>query len=279
MMNFLKGIVVGLGGVAPGLSGSVLLVIFGLYQKVIGAISTLFKNFKKNMLFLIPVGAGMVLGVLLFSKLVDYLLGAFPMQTRFAFLGLIVGTLPFFLREVKKEGFHPKYYLAMVAGLAVGVFLFYFNPNLFPEITNPSIVQAMVMGLVVAAAYIVPGVDSAAILMALGMYKLWTASLADLNLAVLCPAAIGLGVGVLVISFGVNKLLEKSYTLTFSVLFGLFISIIPKVLERDAGENWVFGTNPATYVSVSLLVLCTVASLLFSQLENWKEKFAEKKQG
>lgn len=272
MKNFLKGIVVGLGGVAPGLSGSVLLVIFGLYQRVIGAISTLFKDFKKNMLFLVPVGAGMGIGVLLFSKLVDYLLETFPMQTRFAFLGLIVGTLPLFFHEVKKEGFHPKYYAAMAVGLAVGVFLFYFNGNLFPEITDPNFVQAMIMGLVVAAAYIIPGVDSAAILMALGMYKLWTASLADLNFAVLLPAAIGLGVGVLVISFGVNKLLEKCYTLTFSILFGLFISIIPKVLEKDGGEQWVFGANTATYVSAALLVVCTVASLLFSNLEQLKER-------
>ncbi len=278
MKDFLKGIVVGLGGVAPGLSGSVLLVIFGLYQKVIGAISTLFKNFKKNMLFLIPVGAGMVIGVLLFSKLVDYLLGAFPMQTRFAFLGLIVGTLPLFFREVKKEGFHPKYYAAMAAGLVVGALLFYVNAGLFPEIVDPNFVQAMVMGLVVAAAYIIPGVDSAAILMALGMYKLWTASLANLDFAVLLPAAIGLGVGVLVISFGVNKLLEKCYTLTFSVLFGLFVSIIPKVLERGVGETWAFGANAATVVSLVLLVVCTAASLLFSNLEKLKEKAAEKKQ-
>ena len=49
--TLLKGIVVGLGAITPGLSGSVLLVIFGLYQKALNAISTLFKNFKKNLFF------------------------------------------------------------------------------------------------------------------------------------------------------------------------------------------------------------------------------------
>ena len=48
MLNFLKGIIVGIGGIAPGLSGSVLLVILGLYHKTINAIGTLFKNFKKR---------------------------------------------------------------------------------------------------------------------------------------------------------------------------------------------------------------------------------------
>lgn len=37
MITFLKGLIVGIGGIAPGLSGSVLLVIFGLYQKTINA--------------------------------------------------------------------------------------------------------------------------------------------------------------------------------------------------------------------------------------------------
>ena len=55
MKNFLKGIIVGLGGVAPGLSGSVLLIIFGLYQKVLDALGMLFRDFKKNVQFLWPV--------------------------------------------------------------------------------------------------------------------------------------------------------------------------------------------------------------------------------
>ena len=53
MINFLKGIIVGIGGIAPGLSGSVLLVILGLYQKAINAIGTLFKDFKNNVKFLL----------------------------------------------------------------------------------------------------------------------------------------------------------------------------------------------------------------------------------
>ena len=67
MLNFFKGIIVGIGGIAPGLSGSVLLVIFGLYQNTINAIGTLFKDLKKNLLFLVPLFCGFGIGVLLFS--------------------------------------------------------------------------------------------------------------------------------------------------------------------------------------------------------------------
>ena len=72
MRNFLKGIVVGIGGIAPGLSGSVLLVIFGLYEKTVNAIGTLFKHFKKNLAFLVPLFLGFGIGVLAFSKVIDF---------------------------------------------------------------------------------------------------------------------------------------------------------------------------------------------------------------
>ena len=108
-MNFFKGIIVGIGGVAPGLSGSVLLIIFGLYQKTLDALGTLFVNFKRNIRFLLPVVAGMFTGVLLFSKIINFFLNNYEMPTRFCFLGLILGTLPMVWNEVKKEGFSKKY--------------------------------------------------------------------------------------------------------------------------------------------------------------------------
>ena len=74
MINFFKGIMVGIGGIAPGLSGSVLLVILGLYEKTINAIGTIFNDFKKNLKFLIPLFLGFGIGVIIFSKVVDYLL-------------------------------------------------------------------------------------------------------------------------------------------------------------------------------------------------------------
>lgn len=263
MINFLKGIVVGMGGIAPGLSGSVLLVIFGLYQKTINAIGTLFKDFKKNLLFLIPLFAGFGVGVLMFSKIVDFLLNNFDMQTRFAFLGLVVGTIPLFYREVKKEGFHKKYYAVMVIAAAVGLCLFYFNGNLFPQVTDPNLVQSVFLGVAVAGSSIVPGVDSAVILSSLGLYELYVSSIANLNFSILIPAAFGLGIGVLVISFIMNTLIKKFYTMTFSVIFGLFISIIPSVLN----ESCVLGFNAVSAVSVVAMVVGFLVSFYLGDIE------------
>ena len=229
--HFLKGIIAGVGGIAPGLSGSVLLVIMGLYEKTINALGTLFKHFKKNVKFLLPVCLGMACGVLLFSKIVDFLLANFETPTRFAFLGLVLGTIPLFYRQVRKKGFRNRYYFVMlVAGLA-GLMLFGMNRALFPQITDPNFFQKVFLGVAVAGSSIVPGVDSAVIMSSLGLYELYVSSIANLDMRVLLPALIGLVLGAAAISAGMNFLLKKAYTLTFSVIFGLFISIIPNILQ------------------------------------------------
>lgn len=233
MKIFLRGTVAGIGGVAPGLSGSVLLVILGLYEKTVNAVGTLFQNFKKNVLFLIPLVLGLGVGVLAFSKIVDFLLNHFELYTRFAFLGLVIGTVPLFHREVKKNGFRKRYYLLIAAAAVAGLFLFGFNKNLFPVIAEPNLWQSMLLGVAVAGSSIVPGVDSAVILSALGLYELYVSALADFDLRILIPAALGVAVGALVISAVMNLLIKKAYTVTFSVIFGLFLSIIPNILNES----------------------------------------------
>ena len=264
MYNFLKGIIVGIGGIAPGLSGSVLLVILGLYQKTINAIGTIFKDFKKNVAFLFPLFLGFGVGVIIFSKIVDFLLENYEMYTRFTFLGLVLGTIPLFYKEVKKEGFNKKYYIVMLISAIAGIVLFSLNKDLFPVITDPNLFQSVLLGFAVAGSSIVPGVDSAVILSTLGLYELYVGSIADFNLAILIPAAFGLGIGVLVISFLMNKLLSKFYTVTFSIIFGLFLSIIPNVLNNSC----VLGFNMSSVFAIILVIIGFIFSYFLGDVKN-----------
>ena len=267
LKNFLKGMIAGIGGIAPGLSGSVLLVILGLYEQMVHAVGTLFRHFKKNIRFLLPLVAGLTIGVLAFSKIVDFLLGAFEFQTRYAFLGLIVGTIPLFYREVRKKGFCHWHYLPILAAAAVGFFLFGFNSHLFPEITQPNLGQSVLLGVVVAGASIVPGVDSAAILSAFGLYELYVKSLADFNLQILIPAIVGLVVGALVISAVMNLLIRKAYTITFSVVFGLFLSVVPTVLN----ESCRISSVTQGIVAICFAILGGLTSLYFGDIRKSNE--------
>lgn len=264
MDRFWKGIIVGLGGVAPGLSGSVLLIIFGLYQKTLDALGNLLRDFKKNLRFLLPLAAGMGIGVLLFSRLIDYALRFWEMEARFCFLGLIAGTLPMVWREVRKEGFSPKYYALIALSAAVGIWFFTVNPNAFPQVTDPTLVQSVLLGVAVAATAIVPGVDPAVFLSTLGLYEMYVGALANLDVHILVPMAGGLAVGAVVISFCMSALFRRFYTGTYSVIFGVFLTMIPNMLN----ERCVLGWDLHTAASLALMALGFCVSFLLGDLEH-----------
>ena len=263
--HFLKGIIVGIGGVAPGLSGSVLLIIFGLYQKTLEALGTFFTDTKKKLHFLLPLVAGMFTGVLLFSKIIDFFLNNYEMPTRFCFLGLILGTLPMLWQEVKKEGFSKKYYVLILLSAVFGIWFFTMNPNAFPQITDPNLLQSILLGVAVAATAIVPGVDPAVFLSTLGFYEMYVSALANLDFQILLPMVIGLGLGAVMISFGISWLFKRFYTATFSVIFGIFLTMIPNMLN----ENCILGKN---WMSVISLILLTVGFAVSFYLGNWDKR-------
>ncbi len=272
MVNFLKGIVAGIGGVAPGLSGSVLLIIMGLYRDTLDALGTLFVRFRQNIRFLLPIVSGMFIGVLLFSKVIDFFLNSYEMPTRFCFLGLILGTVPLFYREVKQKGFSRKYYLVIALSAALGTWIFTLNPNAFPQISNPNVFQSIVLGVAVAATAIIPGVDPAVLLSSLGLYEAYVAALAHLNLTVLLPMLLGLALGAVVISYGMSLLFRKLYTLTYSVVFGIFLSMIPNMLN----ESCVLGWNVLSAFSLLLLAAGFLLSWFLGDLETNKQRIREK---
>lgn len=251
MERFLKGIIVGLGGVAPGLSGSVLLIIFGLYQKTLEALGTILKDFKKNIRFLFPLVCGMFVGVLLFSKLIDFLLAHHEMPTRFCFLGLIIGTVPMVWQEVRKEGFRKWHWLLILLSILLGTWLFTVNAGAFPQVTDPSLLQCIALGVAVAATAIIPGVDPAVFLSSLGFYEMYVGALADFDTAILLPMVIGLAIGAVGISFFMSLLFKRFYTASYCVIFGIFLSMIPNMLS----DKCILGWNGASVVSLVLLVI------------------------
>ena len=268
ILRFLKGIIVGIGGVAPGLSGSVLLIIFGMYRQTLDALGSLLKDFRKNIAFLLPLVAGMILGVLAFSKVIDFCLRTFEMPTRFCFLGLIVGTLPMVWQEVKKEGFSKGYYFVILLAFALGIWFFTANPNAFPQVTNPNLLQKILLGAAVAMTAIVPGVDPAVFLSTLGLYLTYVTALATFDVSILMPMLIGVAGGAVVISAVMSALFRKAYTATFSVIFGIFLSMIPNMLTANCRLGW----NGMSVISLLLALIGFAVSYYLGDIEGANRK-------
>lgn len=270
----LKGIIVGIGGIAPGLSGSVLMVILGLYTKVINSIATLFKDFKKNFFYLVPIGIGILIGIVTFSRIINYSMDHYEIQTRLAFFGLLIGTIPLFYKEVKKENsLKKKNYLMMIVTFILGMYFLTFSNSIVSS-NDLNIFQAFILGFVGISATIIPGIDGASILSALGLYNNWLdlTSLKNIDLAVYIPAGFGIIAGAFILSILINKMIKKNYTATFSVLFGLFLSIIPSILKTTEGSFITLGNNMATYIGIILFIIGVIVSYFFGKLEQKKRK-------
>ena len=98
--NIFKGICIGAGAILPGISSGVLCVIFGIYDKLIESILGLFHNFKKNFLFLLPIGIGGIIGIILLGNVLKFFFHAYPMPTKYTFMGLILGSIPLLIKKI-----------------------------------------------------------------------------------------------------------------------------------------------------------------------------------
>lgn len=267
---FLKSIIVGLGGVAPGLSGSVLMIIFGLYRDTLDAFSTLFVNFKKKISYLFPLISGMLVGVFLFGKIVNFFFDNYTVPTRYAFLGLIIGTVPLFYQELKKEGFSKKYYVVMLFSFLAGLFLFTLNTSSFSQLESLSFIQKILLGLVVVTSAIVPGVDQAVLLTTFGMYDIYINAIADLDFSVLLPMALGMLAGAVAVSFIITRLFNYFYTASYSVIFGVFISIIPNMIISK--ENSYLTVYRPTVSNILIALLGFAISYYMGDIKGNNEK-------
>jgi len=272
LKSFLKGIIIGIGGIAPGLSGSVLMVILGLYTKVINTIANLFKNFKKNMLFLIPIGIGMIFGIVCFSKLIKHSMENYEIQTRLAFFGLLIGTIPLFYKEVtKKETPKKEHFFLMIVAFIFGLYFLTFSST-NQNSADLNILQSFILGFCGISAMIIPGLDGAALLSALGLYDNWLdLTSLDSSISIYIPAFIGIVTAGFLLSIIINKLLKKNYTVTFSILFGLFLSIVPSVLKTSEGTFISIENSSSTYIGILLFIGGILFSYLFSKLKKEEE--------
>lgn len=271
IINFFKGMIVGIANVIPGVSGGTIAVCTGIYEKIISIISNFFKNFKKtfktNMIFLIPIGLGAVVGILAFSKLMTYLLENFSMQTNFTFIGLILGSVPLIFKKANLQGFKKSYLIPGIVTFGIGIILTILeimnvtgNAITSFDINFGTIMTLLLYGFISAASMVIPGISGSFMLLLLGAYTAIMTAVSTLNIPVLIPFAIGAIIGVLVCSKIIDILLTKFYGYTYYAIIGFILGSLPILYPG-------FAFNLAGLVSIVLMVIGFVASFLLCKLE------------
>ena len=103
LLNIVYGIVFGVANVIPGVSGGTMMVVFGVYDKVVDVLTLKLSAIKKNIRFIVFFGIGAVIGILGFSFVITWLFDNFPVATNMFFMGLIIGSIPEYDRRRQKN--------------------------------------------------------------------------------------------------------------------------------------------------------------------------------
>ena len=93
LLLFLIGMVAAGTMIVPGVSGSFVLMLLGYYKPIVNTISNLTNNFTHNLLILIPFGLGIIIGIVLVAKLIEYLLKKYPTKTYYGILGFVIASI------------------------------------------------------------------------------------------------------------------------------------------------------------------------------------------
>lgn len=228
ILDFGKGVLIGAGAILPGISSGVLCITFGIYEKLLDSVLNFFKDIKKNFKFLFPIVLGGIIGIILFSKILQFLLYKYPLQTKSIFIGLIISGVVLLFKEInKKEKVKIENLIYLFISLAIGIAMVYLENKLrVKAIENVNNIYLIISGFLMSIGIIVPGVSNTIILMLLGVYSLYLSSISTLYLPVLFPMIIGVILGSLLFMKIIKYLLDNFYIKTMFSIIGFTLGSV-----------------------------------------------------
>ena len=247
IIRLVKGMLVGIGAIVPGLSGGVLMVIFGIYEPLIKFLANLKHKFIQNILFFLPIGIGGVIGVVAFSAVIDYAFSHFAAQFIWLFVGFIAGTLPSLWKTAGKEG-RKTYHWIVLAVFAVGTFLFMrWMENIGNVTMTPNFLVWIMSGAIFALGMIVPGMSPSNFLIYLGLYQPMANGIKMLDFGVIIPLMIGVVLCILVFSKLVAWLFKKAYPFMYHFILGIVVGSTAAIIPSGV-TGWTIAVCAALFV-------------------------------
>lgn len=240
--SILKGMVIGIANIIPGVSGGTMMVAMGIYDKLIHCITHLFSEFKKSVLFLFPILIGMGVAIVASSFGLEYLFAHFPIQTNLLFIGLIVGGLPAIWKNVKGNKVQAGHviafvlFFALVAGLAILGETEGSAADLSFSFLN--VIKLFGVGIIASATMVIPGVSGSMVLLLMGYYNPILTAINDFirslvafdmdgilaGFGILVPFGIGVVVGIFAIAKLIEIIFEKFPLYAYWAIIGLIVA-------------------------------------------------------
>ena len=270
-MLILKGIVIGLGKIIPGVSGSMLAISLGVYQELIESLNNIFKFSKLNIKFIIKVAIGILISIVFFSSIINKLLINYYSITMMFFIGLIIGGFGDIKGNINfqnKKIIFISFFLVLLLGII----------NLDNEITikNSFLLSLyfLFIGIVDAFTTVVPGISGTATLMILGGYRILINSFSTMfninylkdNLLILTPFFIGFSLGIILTARLIHFLFNKYKSSTYCCILGFSLStvilmLIKTIVSFNSLNSIILGL---IFLLIGVLITKKISSILSS---------------
>jgi len=240
----LKGVIMGVANIIPGVSGGTLALTLGIYEDFISAISHFLSDIKKNLKFLIPVVIGMGLSILTMSNVISFSFDHYPIPTTLFFMGLVIGGIPMLYNKVKgtKEKKKVSSYIILAITFSF-VMMLAFSEEIFGSglgdvsFSNMNIfdyIKLLFVGIIAAATMVIPGVSGSLVLMLLGYYQQVIDAIKELthfenifnNIIVLGIFGIGVLIGIILVAKLIEWLFKKYEVKTYFGVFGFILASV-----------------------------------------------------
>lgn len=269
----IKGIVIALGFILPGISGGVLAAILGIYERMINFLAHPFKDFKNNVLYFIPVAIGMLLGIGLFSYPIEYLLENYQVYVLWSFAGAIIGTVPSLLKESTRESDRDKIDLVWFWTTFILSGLGLYALNFVVGSLSASFASFILAGALLALGVLVPGLSPSNLLLILGLYAPMLTGFKTFDLfGTFLPIGIGAGVTLIIFSKLMDHALNNYHSRVYHFIIGIVLSSTLLILIPNAGsaENIQYtGLSIVSYVLIAFFFALGIwLGIWMSQLED-----------
>ena len=253
LLRFVQGLIIGVGGILPGVSGGVLCIVFGLYQPVMEVFAAPIRNLKKHFALLAPVALGAAVGCFGLAQ-------AYPAYATAAFVGLILGTLPALLRTAREKpasrGSAPAFFTSFV--LFFTLFLFLGREDGLSIV--PNFFWYLLTGVIWGVSIVLPGLSLSSILIFLGLFAPLVNGAKSLDFAVLLPVGIGGIAAIALLARLVNRLFARYPAVMSYIILGVVAATTIPLIPTQ------FASVADFFVQVCLMVVGFAVALAFDRL-------------
>ncbi len=259
----LRGALVGVGGILPGVSGGVLCVAFGIYKPMMEVLANPVRGLRQHYQMFIPFILGGAVGFVALAGMIGKLFSQESTLVTATFVGLIFGVFPALFREAGQEGRSRSAWIALLlSSLFLPTFFLVLDSTQALNI-SPNWGWFFFSGILFGVGVIVPGMSSSSLLIFLGLYGPMSTGIGDLDFRVLIPVGLGVVASVLMMARGVQKLFARYYAVTFHCIVGfVFASTIP-IIPRNFSS---------TGEALQSALCCGAGFLLAYGMESWGTK-------